>query len=99
MPHTNTFLSGIVELTSRILLKVETWLEISRQRRTLATLDDRLLKDIGISRASANAEANRPFWDVPEETSRQNAQKEPDAPSRGQKPGEQVCYRSYVACA
>lgn len=32
------------------------------QRRALAGLDDHLLRDIGITRAQARAEAARPFW-------------------------------------
>jgi uncharacterized protein YjiS (DUF1127 family) len=37
------------------------WLERRRQRADLARLDDRLLDDIGVSRAAAEAEAAR--WD------------------------------------
>lgn len=33
-----------------------------RQRRQLATLDDRMLCDIGISRSEALAEARKPCW-------------------------------------
>jgi uncharacterized protein YjiS (DUF1127 family) len=35
-----------------------------RSRRQLAELDDRLLSDIGISRADALEEASRAPWDV-----------------------------------
>jgi uncharacterized protein YjiS (DUF1127 family) len=38
------------------------WFERSRQRRALATLDDRLLRDIGLTRAEAQREATKPFW-------------------------------------
>jgi uncharacterized protein YjiS (DUF1127 family) len=31
-------------------------------RRQLAELDDRMLQDLGISRAQAQFEANRPIW-------------------------------------
>ncbi|RLA37661.1 MAG: hypothetical protein DRR03_02085 [Gammaproteobacteria bacterium] len=41
---------------------VVTWHERSRQRRQLLDLDDRLLKDVGISRADALAASARPFW-------------------------------------
>lgn len=33
-----------------------------RQRRALAELDDRALRDIGVTRVEAQAEANKPFW-------------------------------------
>ena len=38
------------------------WTERSRQRRHLAGLDDRLLRDIGVSRVEVEAEISRPFW-------------------------------------
>jgi uncharacterized protein YjiS (DUF1127 family) len=38
------------------------WRERARQRRALLALDDRMLKDIGITRADAEREASRPFW-------------------------------------
>jgi uncharacterized protein YjiS (DUF1127 family) len=36
--------------------------ELSRQREALSGLDNRLLKDIGVTRRQANAEAAKPFW-------------------------------------
>ena len=33
-----------------------------KQRRQLLALDDRMLKDIGISRVDAIIEARKPFW-------------------------------------
>ena len=39
--------------------------EVWRQRQALLALDDRILKDIGISRADAYREAARHFWDLP----------------------------------
>ncbi len=40
-------------------------LDLMRQRRALASLDARLLADIGLSRGDAEAEARRGFWDGP----------------------------------
>jgi uncharacterized protein YjiS (DUF1127 family) len=33
-----------------------------RTRRLLAELDDRMLRDIGVSRDEAEYESNKPFW-------------------------------------
>jgi uncharacterized protein YjiS (DUF1127 family) len=40
-------------------------LALHGQRRALAGLDDRMLADIGLTRAQAQAEAGRPVWDAP----------------------------------
>jgi uncharacterized protein YjiS (DUF1127 family) len=37
-------------------------LETYRQRRALAVLDDRMLKDIGLTRCDVDMEVSRPFW-------------------------------------
>ena len=36
--------------------------EVSRSRRQLAELDDRLLRDIGLDRGKARYEAGKGFW-------------------------------------
>lgn len=46
----------------RAAFTVRGWLERSRQRRALLELDDRYLKDIGLTRAAAMTEARKPFW-------------------------------------
>lgn len=38
------------------------WISISRQRRHLASLDERLLRDIGLDRSQVEREAGKPFW-------------------------------------
>ena len=37
-----------------------------RQRRSLAHLDDHLLRDIGVTPQEAAREAARPIWDAPQ---------------------------------
>ena len=38
------------------------WQERARQRRELETLNDHMLRDIGLSRGDVMAEATKPFW-------------------------------------
>ncbi len=45
------------------LVNAPHWRERARQRAVLATLDDRMLRDVGIDRASASREAGKPFWE------------------------------------
>ncbi len=65
-PPQNSLLDGIVTGQSRlprmlgeILL---TWQRRADERDRLATLDPRLLSDMGISEAAATREAAIPFW-------------------------------------
>jgi len=41
---------------------VLTWQQRARERRQLMRLSDHMLRDIGISRAEALGEAEKPFW-------------------------------------
>lgn len=47
--------TGLIELLS-------VWLDRMRQRRQLYALDDRLLRDIGLTRADVEFEAQKHFW-------------------------------------
>lgn len=49
-------------LPKAVIDRVLTAMEIYRQRRALANLDDRLLKDIGISRCDVEREITRSIW-------------------------------------
>lgn len=49
---------GLVTLVETLLA----WQDRANQRHQLAQLDDRALADIGVSRAAAKAEADKPFW-------------------------------------
>lgn len=40
------------------------WMEVARQRQHLASLDNRMLSDIGFSSADVEREIDRPFWDI-----------------------------------
>lgn len=48
----------LVELFDVLL----TWQQRAKDRRSLLELDDRLLRDIGLSRADILREAEKPFW-------------------------------------
>ena len=43
-------------------LPVHQWMQVAAERRRLAQLDDAALKDLGLEREQAAAEARRPFW-------------------------------------
>lgn len=45
-------------------------LDVSRQRQQLLSLDERSRTDIGISRIEVLREANRSFWDIPQQITR-----------------------------
>lgn len=49
-------------LLLRVVETLFTWRERARSRRMLAGLDDRMLRDIGISSGTALEEADKPFW-------------------------------------
>jgi len=49
-------------IPDRALWTLLVWQERARQRRHLASFDDRLLRDMGLSRADAERESALPFW-------------------------------------
>ena len=51
-----------VGVVTHLLDRAVGWLDHVRQRRHLGQLDDRLLRDIGLSRAEVENEISRPFW-------------------------------------
>ena len=47
---------------ARVSVLAGAWLQRLRSRRALAELDERLLRDIGLSPSEAVAECAMPFW-------------------------------------
>ncbi len=58
LPARSRGFSGLFDLAARSAA-------LHRQRAALRRLDARALDDIGLTRAEAEAEANRPLWDAP----------------------------------
>jgi uncharacterized protein YjiS (DUF1127 family) len=54
------------DVLHRVLTKISSelgeWRRRSRDRRALAMMSDRSLRDIGVTRYDATWEANKPFW-------------------------------------
>ena len=55
-------LAGLDRAAAAVVATSHLWSERAAQRRLLATLDDRLLEDIGVDRAAAARESRKPFW-------------------------------------
>ncbi|TNC07151.1 DUF1127 domain-containing protein [Methylobacterium terricola] len=45
-----------------LIERLELWADRRRERRALLRCPDSLLKDVGLSRADALREAEKPFW-------------------------------------
>ena len=54
--------TSVSQLIVRLFDRLGDWADTNRQRHDLAMLDDDLLRDIGIDRATAQVEAEKPFW-------------------------------------
>jgi uncharacterized protein YjiS (DUF1127 family) len=53
---------GPADFFRSALIVIRHWHERARQRRQLARLDARMLRDIGITAGEAERECNKPFW-------------------------------------
>jgi uncharacterized protein YjiS (DUF1127 family) len=49
-------------VAQRVLWTLREWRRRARDRSQLAQLDDRMLRDIGLTRADAEFLSNKPFW-------------------------------------
>jgi uncharacterized protein YjiS (DUF1127 family) len=47
---------------NHVVATVREWRRRNRERAELAALNDRMLNDIGLSRADAEFLSNKPFW-------------------------------------
>lgn len=67
-PQTQTALPGrdfgraLRRVVLQIINTLHVWQERARQRRELAQLDDRMLRDIGLTRSDVYRETSKPFW-------------------------------------
>ena len=64
-PLSFSFGRAVALLAGGLVVGIEhvmTRAELSRSRRQLAQLDERLLRDIGLDRATARIEATKGFW-------------------------------------
>ena len=55
-------LDALNDATEWAFAKLREWRRRSRERAQLARLDDRMLRDIGLSHADREVLANKPFW-------------------------------------
>ena len=61
----NSGLSWYKELYSRLIKAADAfliWYDRARERQALLSMDDHMLRDIGLSRADIWDEARKPFW-------------------------------------
>ena len=58
----NRALSRVMAKIHSVAATVSLWRARQREWRTLMKMDDRLLRDFGITRSQALEEANKPFW-------------------------------------
>ncbi len=61
-PTAASFGKFLLEAAARALRTLLIWQERDRQRHSLAQLDARMLKDVGLSRADVATELRKPFW-------------------------------------
>ena len=55
-------IGALTDAGRHVVTTVREWRRRSRERAELAALDDRTLKDIGLTRADAEFLSNKPFW-------------------------------------
>lgn len=61
-PHRDPAGLSAGNVAARLLASLREWRRRTKGRADLAALDDRMLADIGISRAEAQFLSSKPFW-------------------------------------
>ncbi len=62
LPPLSAWRQGARRIVALLVVEVARMYQRARQRRALARLDPRLLRDIGISPEQAQQEIDKPFW-------------------------------------
>jgi uncharacterized protein YjiS (DUF1127 family) len=62
LPHGTARTRDRGALAARAIELLMVWHERARQRRQLQSLNDQMLRDIGLGRADVEVEAAKPFW-------------------------------------
>jgi len=57
-------LSRPASALGRLVGTLLVWQARSRERHALGSMDDHMLKDVGLNRADVSREADKPFWRV-----------------------------------
>jgi uncharacterized protein YjiS (DUF1127 family) len=61
-PTIRSHIRAFAELLGSALTLAFVWHERTQQRRALQRFDDRMLRDIGLSRSDVEYEVSKPFW-------------------------------------
>ena len=61
-PRQHNAVLALNDAASHVVATLREWRRRSRERAQLAELDDRMLKDIGLTRTDAEFLINKPFW-------------------------------------
>jgi len=52
----------VIRGESQLAVAIRNWRHRRQSRATLADMDDRMLRDIGVTREQVQKEARKPFW-------------------------------------